>query len=158
MMGAGKSTVAKAWVKALPDYTLIDIDTEIENLMGMSISQIFDRLGENEFRRIESAVINDIEPNESLIISTGGGAFELNSEQLLKLGDVFYLKANPQIIYERIKHETHRPLLKCENPIEKIKEILAKRNKNYELAHFCIDTESKTPDNIVNDIRGLYGI
>ena len=64
MMGAGKSTVAKALVKALPDYTLIDIDTEIENLMGMSISQIFDRFGENEFRRIESAVINDIEPNE----------------------------------------------------------------------------------------------
>ena len=95
--------------------------------------------------------------NDNQIISLGGGAFESeeNRKIILNNAKVIYLKATPQAIYNRIKEETHRPLLKRNFSIEKITEIMLKRQINYIKAHFTIDTTDKTPYNIANEILGV---
>ena len=118
MMGAGKSTVAKSLVNLLNDYSIQDVDSLIEQKMSLSISEIFDKYGEQEFRKIESEVIEETCQKNKTIISTGGGAFEnpINRKVLLNSGKVFYLYAPSQVLYDRIKTQGDRPLLQCENP------------------------------------------
>ena len=91
---------------------------------------------------------------DNIILSTGGGVFE-NSENrqlLLEKSVVIYLKASSDVIFDRIKHETHRPLLGSAFTPEKISVIIEKRRVNYELAKFTIDTDMKSPYNIVTEI------
>lgn len=157
MMGSGKSTIGKELQKSLPDFKLIDIDEQIEKGSGKKISEIFLKYGESHFRELENRKIKQILSNDNQIISTGGGAFENpeNRKLLLDNSKVFYLKASAEEIYNRIKNEIHRPLLKKNFSVEKIQIILSLREKNYSKAHYTIDTDSKTPYNIVVDILGV---
>lgn len=154
MMGCGKTTVSKALSKFLPDYSYVDIDEEIEKNTGKKISEIFLKYGEPHFRMLESEKIKRVCANNNQIISLGGGAFE-NPQTRKLLEDTsltIYLKASPQEIYNRIKEEVHRPLLRKNFSVEKISEILDKRKKNYEKAAKTVDTCAKSPDNIVKEI------
>ncbi len=157
MMGCGKTTVAKELAQQLKNYTYIDIDEEIEKSTQKKISEIFLRHGEQFFRMLETNKIKLVCKKYNQIISTGGGAFEdeENRKILSKNNIVIYLKASPKDIYDRIKLETHRPLLKKNFSIEKIKSILEKRETNYLKAHKIIDTNLKTPYNIAQEIIGV---
>ena len=95
--------------------------------------------------------------NKDLIISLGGGAFEdqLTQELLLKNSTVIYLKTSPNIILERIKNNTNRPLLRNQMTVEKIQSIILQRQKNYELANITILTDNKNTDKIVEEILGV---
>lgn len=157
MMGCGKTTIAKELAQQLKNFQLIDIDEEIEKSTQKKISEIFLRHGEPFFRMLEAEKIKHFCQNDNLIISAGGGAFENeeNRNLMLKNSLVIYLKASPDEIYNRIKLETHRPLLKKNFSVEKIIEILKKREPNYEKAHKTIDTNFKTPYNIAQEIIGV---
>ena len=154
MMGCGKTTISRMLSEFLPDYSYIDIDEEIEKNTGKKISEIFLKFGEPHFRMLESEKIKRVCENENQIISLGGGAFENpKTRQLLDENSLtIYLQAAPQEIYNRIKEEVHRPLLRKNFSVEKITDILNKRKKNYEKANKIIDTNGKTPDNIVREI------
>ena len=120
MPASGKSTVGKALVEALPDYTLIDTDTLIEKTVGMSIAEYFKKFSEDEFRKLEYDTIKMICTGEGRIISIGGGAFENPDTRatLLKFGKVFYLKSDLDILYYRLINDATRPLLQNKNPQE----------------------------------------
>lgn len=158
MMGAGKSTIAKILAEKL-NIKSIDIDSLIEQNEGEKISEIFSSKGEEYFREIEKETIENIFTSEveNLVISLGGGAFENNEtrEILLKKANVIYLQTSPEIIFERIKSNTERPLLCGNMSIEKISEILEKREKNYQTATYKITTDNKTPDQIAEEIIGV---
>ena len=157
MMGCGKTTIGKEMSKFLPEYSFVDIDEEIEKSTGKKISEIFLRYGEHHFRMLESEKIKRVCEKQNQLISLGGGAFEnpQTRELLGKTTLTIYLKAAPQEIYNRIKEEIHRPLLRKNFSVEKITEILNKRKFNYEKAAKIIDTNGKTPDNIVKEILGV---
>ncbi len=154
MMGAGKSTVAKSLVNLLNDYSIQDVDSLIEQKMSLSISEIFDKYGEQEFRKIESEVIEETCQKNKTIISTGGGAFEnpINRKVLLNSGKVFYLYAPSQVLYDRIKTQGDRPLLQCENPELVFINLLEKRDKNYRKADYIIDTTSLSPEQVAREV------
>ena len=154
MMGAGKSTGAKSLVNLLNDYSFQDVDSLIEQKMGLSISEIFDKYGEQEFRKIESEVIEETCQKNKTIISTGGGAFEnpINRKVLLNSGKVFYLYAPSQVLYDRIKTQGDRPLLQCENPELVFINLLDKRDKNYRKADYIIDTTSLSPEQVAREV------
>lgn len=160
MMGCGKTTTARELAKVLPDFKLVDIDEEIEKSSGKKISEIFLKYGETHFRELESAKIKLYAKSNNQIISAGGGAFENpdNRKLFLENSTVFFLKASPETIFERIKSETHRPLLKKNFSIEKISHILMLREKNYSKAHYTIDTNGKSPYNIVEEILGVIDV
>ena len=157
MMGSGKTTIGAELKKVLPEYDYVDLDELIEKSTQKKISEIFLKYGEPHFRILESDKINAVMKNNNQIISLGGGAFESenNRKLLLDNSKVIYLKASPKAIFDRIKEETHRPLLRRDFSLEKITEIMNKRHKNYEKAHIIIDTTDKTPYNIVKEILGV---
>ena len=154
MMGAGKSTIGLELEKVLEGFTLVDMDLEIEKRTGMKISEIFEKYGEEYFRNYETSLIKELCEKDHQIISTGGGVFEKeeNRKILKENGIVFYLKATAEKLFDRIKSQTHRPLLKQGFGVEKVKSILDNREANYSKADIIIDTENMLPQNIVKRI------
>ena len=156
MMGSGKTTIGKLLGEKLT-LRSIDIDVIIEQNEKRTVSEIFQNEGEKYFRNIERETIKKNFTNKDLIISLGGGAFEDQSTQelLLKNSTVIYLKTSPNIILERIKNNTNRPLLRNQMTVEKIQSIILQRQKNYELANITILTDNKNTDKIVEEILGV---
>ena len=156
MMGAGKTTIAKLLAEKL-NIKAIDIDSLIEQNEREKIAEIFSNKGEEYFRKIEKETIKNIFTPENLIISLGGGALENQETRniLLNNSTVIYLQTSPEIIFERIKSNTERPLLCGNMSVEKISEILEKRIKNYQSATYTITTDNKTPTQIAKEIIGV---
>lgn len=154
LMGAGKSTVGKALAKDLK-YDFIDIDEEIVKSEKMSINDIFKLKSETYFRELETKTIEKFAQSNNVVISLGGGAFENKKNQtiLLNTSKVFYLKASIETLFERIKTDNSRPLLKCDDPKEKLKELLKKREPNYTKAHYTIDANNSL-EQIIKNIKG----
>ena len=157
LMGCGKSTVGKLLSKKMSGYIFVDLDEVIVDLENMTIPEIFDKKGEAYFRELESQLIEEFSEEEGIILALGGGAFESeqNRDNLLETGCVIYLKASPETLYERVKSDKNRPLLFCDNPKEKLKELLKIREPNYLKANYIIETDNKNPDEIVDEILNL---
>ena len=152
-MGTGKTAVGRRLAMLL-NMELIDVDTEIEKSQQMTINEIFRQFGEPGFREIETEMIQKLSERKDVIISTGGGAVlkQKNVDALRKQGVIICLMASPQTILKRTSHNSNRPLLKVEDPFEKIKELLNFRKPFYEKADILIDTEDKTPLQIAEEI------
>lgn len=154
MMGSGKTTVGNELKKLLPQFSLVDIDEKIEQSTGKKISEIFLRYGEPHFRELENNKIKLFLNEDNQIISAGGGAFENpeNRDILLNNSCVVYLKTSPDEIFARIKNEVHRPLLRKDFTVEKVKNILSLREKNYLKAPYKVVTDGKSPELIAKEI------
>ncbi|MCX7765735.1 MAG: shikimate kinase [Candidatus Sumerlaeia bacterium] len=144
-MGTGKTEVGKALAEQL-SFTYIDTDEIIEKIAGKSIPQIFSEYGEAHFRQLEKSVIQNLVNLQHHVIATGGGAviFDENIENMKRAGIVICLTASPEVIYERIKHDTYRPLLQVPDPQQRIRELLSQRQAQYQKADFSIDTSQLT--------------
>lgn len=156
MMGSGKTTIGKI-LSEQTGISAIDLDDFIENKENESISEIFKTKGEQYFRTVEANTIKELtQTTSSQILSLGGGAFENEQtrELLLKNSTVIYLETTPEEIFKRIQKTNNRPLLKNNMTIEKISEIMTKRKNNYNLAHYKILTDGKTPSKIAEEILG----
>ena len=156
MMGAGKTTCAKLLAEET-GCSLFDVDKIIESDMKCSISEIFETRGEDFFRNLEQEVILHRSKPENMIIATGGCVFENPRlrEFLIDISVVVYLKAQPETIYERIKTDLTRPLLKNNMNIERIRSLISLREKNYLKADYVIETDGKTIGQIVSEITGV---
>ena len=155
-MGCGKTTVGKSIAEATK-YTFADTDEMIVAQQGRSISDIFAQDGEPAFRDMETALLVKMltEKNDTCVISTGGGmpVQKENRNLLRQLGTVVYLRAKPETVYERIKGDTTRPLLQCENPMERIREMIKSRNPAYEeAAELVIDVDDLTQREVAEQI------
>lgn len=152
-MATGKTEVGRLLARRL-GYTFVDADSIIEAEQNMPITEIFKRFGEPHFRDIESNVIKRLSLMENAVISTGGGAVlrQENMDNLRRNGIIICLRARPETIYERTKHDTSRPLLQVEDPLKRIRELLEFRKPYYEQADIMIDTDEKSPEEIVAEI------
>lgn len=159
MPACGKTTIGALLASKLPNYIHIDLDSVIERTAGMKISEIFAKYSEDYFRKLEYDTIKMICNGSNRIISTGGGAFENpdNRATLLNFGKVFYLKSNLDILYDRLKEDSTRPLLQNENPLKILENMLKKREENYKKAHYTIDTNSLSEDEIIGFILNETG-
>ena len=158
-MGAGKTTIGTTYARDM-HMDFIDTDAYIEAKEGMSISDIFATKGENYFREIESKVVEElIITTANTVISTGGG-LPLNKKVqsiLNRLGKVIYLQASPDTVWERVKASDNRPLLRCDNPYEKICDMLAKRSPVYEyVADVVINVDSKTIEELILQYLSIW--
>lgn len=153
LMGSGKSTVGALLAKEL-HLQFVDIDTEIEKKEKLTISEIFATKGEAFFRKLETQALKEFAQKNSQVISTGGGAvqnFE-NLEVLKQNCTLIYLRTSPEVLFERIKDDNSRPLLQNSEPLLSLKELLKKRQENYQKADIIIDTDNKTTIEILNEI------
>ncbi|MBF0519004.1 MAG: shikimate kinase [Nitrospirae bacterium] len=153
-MGTGKTTAGKILAKEL-GMKLVDVDEEIESETGMTICDIFKEHGEPSFRDKETEMAKKISSGGGgLVISTGGGIVlrEENIACLRQNGLIVCLMATPETILQRTKDSTDRPLLKVENPYEKIKELLNQRDVRYRNSDITIETDGKSPMMIAHEI------
>lgn len=154
-MGSGKTTVGLKLSYRLR-RTVIDTDKEIEKEEKRTISDIFATDGEAYFRDKETECLRKLlKGTANQIISVGGGLplRQANRELLGKLGQVFYLCANAGTIYERVKHDTSRPLLQGDDPQSKIARMLKERDGCYRAAaDVVIDVNDKDFEQILCEI------
>lgn len=152
-MGTGKTAVGRELSRIL-NMEIVDIDDEIERSWKMKINDIFKDFGEACFRDIETEMIKKFSMADNIIISTGGGAVlrKENMEALRASGTVFCLSASPRTILERTRENDDRPLLKGDNPMARIEDLLSFRRPFYEQAGILIDTEGRTPLQVALEI------
>lgn len=152
-MGVGKTSVGNMLAEHLR-FTFIDTDVLIEADQSKTITEIFGAFGEAYFRDVESRIIAQVLRGEGQIVSTGGGAVirEENRRLFRASGLVVCLIARPDVILDRIKHETHRPLLHTPDPRARIEDLLAQRTLFYADADLTIDTSDKSVASIVTEI------
>lgn len=155
-MGCGKSTVGLRLSYRLR-RTIIDTDREIEKEESRTITDIFATDGEAYFRDRETACLKRLKSSaNNQIISVGGGLpmREENRALLHELGQVFYLRAEGETIYERVKDDTKRPLLQVEDPLARIKTLITERDPYYrEAADVVITVDGKSFSQILDEIE-----
>lgn len=153
-MGVGKSSVGRHLAQHL-GREFVDLDEQIEHEIGMPITQFFAEEGEEAFRLKESTLIKKLGSLDGLVLSVGGGAV-LNPENVLELkkkGRLILLTAESATIYERLKHDTTRPVLGIPVTKAKIEELLEKRSLFYEqAAQAIVPTDGLSLDGVVERI------
>jgi len=154
MPGSGKTTVGRHLARRLR-LPFFDSDHVIEERLGCSIREFFAREGEAAFRDLEQQVIAELAQGPAAVIATGGGAVlrEANRHALRAAGRVVYLRASPEELYRRLKHDTSRPLLQVADPLARLREMYAQRDPLYrEAAHFLVETPRPSVPRLVNMI------
>ena len=154
MPGCGKSTVGRALSRRLR-LPFVDSDTVIERRIGGSIKEFFQQHGEAAFRDLEEQVIDELTCAAGSVLATGGGAVlrPANRKRLRERGTVFYLRASPDYLARRLRHDTRRPLLQVANPLQRLRDLYSERDPLYrECAHFILDTRGLSMSMGVNRI------
>ena len=153
-MGTGKTTVSKALAKAL-HVKLIDVDEWIVRQQRMQISKIFEDFGEDYFRDIETNAFRQMEKEQGAVVSCGGGAVlrEENVRSMKASGKIVLLTAAPKTIYNRVKGNDKRPVLKNHMSPGGIETLMKKREAKYlAAADVIIATDFKSVDVICDEI------
>jgi shikimate kinase/3-dehydroquinate synthase len=156
----GKSVIAQKVAERL-NWTLVDTDDKIVKLSNMTIHEIFKQDGEDKFRQLEGKVLRQACHKEKAVIATGGGAVidPENQKLLLETSVVVCLEAKPETIYQRLLHDklysanpVVRPLLAGKNPLERIKQLKAKRQSYYAIADWTVHTDNLTPEEVSREV------
>jgi shikimate kinase len=141
--GAGKSTLGRQLARRLNKH-FVDADTELENRLGVSIPTIFEIEGEAGFRDREEATLADLTQLVDVVLSTGGGAVlrPANRVRLKENGTVVYLHADPNVLWERVRHSRNRPLLQTGDPRIRLATLYGERDAFYrEVADHVIESD-----------------
>ena len=150
--GSGKSTIGRQLARRL-GLVSIDTDHVIEQRLGCSIREYFEREGEEGFRDVEESVVDDLTQTHHGILSTGGGSVLrlANREHLHSRCQVVYLRSSPEEIFRRLRHDMQRPLLQVDDPLTRLRDLYAIRDPLYrETAHFIVETGRPSVANLLN--------
>ncbi len=153
-MGAGKSTIGRQ-VATLLRMEFEDSDHEIQRRTGVDIPTIFDFEGEEGFRKREKAVIEDLTQKDAIVLATGGGAVldPDNRRNLSSRGYVVYLHCTPEQQYERTARDKNRPLIKTEDPLARLRELMEERDPLYRAtADLVVTTEKRSAQSVAREI------
>lgn len=132
-----------------------DSDHVIEQRLGCPIRSYFEREGEDRFRDVEQAVIDELTGDQTGVLSTGGGVVlrPANRQHLRDRAQVIYLKSSPDELFRRLRHDRNRPLLQVADPLARMRDLHAIRDPLYrETAHFTIETGRPSVATLVNMI------
>lgn len=152
-MGTGKSSVGRLVAEQLR-FAFLDTDHVIEARAGKPIAKIFEEEGEAAFREMERKVVKELAVRDHTVISTGGGLV-VNPENMASLQQhalVVCLWATPEQIYERVKSQNHRPLLLDDQPLERIRKLLAERAPFYKQANVLLNTGTRSPREVAQQV------
>jgi shikimate kinase len=150
--GSGKSTIGRQLARRR-GLAFLDTDHLIENRLGCSIREYFEREGEASFRDIEQDIIDEVTLSHEGVISTGGGSVlrPANREHLHQRTQVVYLRSSPEEIFRRLRHDTNRPLLQVDDPLLRLRDLYQVRDPLYrETAHFVVEIGRPSAASLLN--------
>ena len=153
LMGAGTTAIGRKTAGAL-GLTFIDSDQEIEGVSRMTIPELFERYGETEFRALEQRVILRLLEQGPQVLSTGGGAF-MNAqtrEAIAAHGISVWLKADLDLLMDRVSKKQNRPLLKTANPRATLQKLMDDRYPTYALANVTVPTRDERKEVIAEEV------
>lgn len=153
LMGAGKTAIGRKVATAL-GLSFTDSDHEIEAVSRMTVPELFERYGEAEFRALEQRVIARILENGPQVLSTGGGAYmsEQTRRAIADHGLSVWLKADIDILMERVVKKQNRPLLKNPDPRAVMLRLMNERYPVYAKADVTVVTRDETKDVIAAEV------
>ncbi|PST17947.1 shikimate kinase [Rhizobium sp. JAB6] len=153
LMGAGKSSIGRPVAQQL-GLPFVDTDAEIERVSRMTIAELFAAYGEQEFRALETRVIKRLLKGGPRVVSTGGGAFINESTRLhVKRGSLsVWLKADLDVLWERVNKRDTRPLLKTENPKQTLENLMNARYPIYAEADITVLSRDVSKDIMVREV------
>ncbi|MBD9627283.1 shikimate kinase [Ensifer adhaerens] len=153
LMGAGKSAIGRLTAQAL-GIPFVDSDHEIERVSRMTISDLFARYGEDEFRALETRVLKRLLRSGPRVVSTGGGAYinERSRRQIKKGGLTVWLNAELDVLWERVNKRDTRPLLKTENPKQTLENLMNARYPIYAEADLTVLSRDVKKETMVEDV------
>lgn len=159
--GAGKTSTGKLLAERL-GWSFMDTDQLIEAKAGRSVSEIFEQDGEPEFRKMESAVVNELSTlalnHKGIVLATGGGlpVAPANLKALMDLGLVIFLNATPLCLSNRLADDNSRPLLAgSDDLLQRLSHLMASREQYYTKAPVRIDTEDLTVEEVAYRIQEM---
>ncbi len=158
-MGCGKSTISAA-LHDMYGLDVIEMDQAIAEREGMSISEIFEKHGEEYFRNLETRLLRGLPGRSRTVVSCGGGVpmRDENVSEMKKNGIVFLLTASPETILDRVKNDHGRPLLEGHKDVAYISRLMEQRRGRYEAAaDAVIPTDGRAPREICEEILRLAG-
>ncbi|MGD0436001.1 MAG: shikimate kinase [Bryobacteraceae bacterium] len=156
-MAAGKSTIGRLLAHEM-GWSFADLDEDIEAAVGVSIAEIFDQRGEEEFRRIEHEAlrrrVRSIEQGRPTVVALGGGSFaeERNRAILVESGVTIWLDCPFPLICDRLEGSSHRPLARDR---DRSRQLYEDRLPYYSQAEYRIEIDSNDPAEIVTAILKL---
>lgn len=157
LMGAGKTAIGRRVAQML-DLPFIDSDHEIEAVSRMTVPELFETYGEPEFRALEQRVLDRLLREGPCVVSTGGGAF-MNAETraaVAQRGVSLWLKADLDLLMERVGRNQNRPLLKTPDPRAVMEQLMAERYPVYAEADITVETRDATREIIAEEaLRAL---
>jgi shikimate kinase len=156
-MGTGKTTLGRILARKL-GFQFIDTDHLIEKKAGKSVTRIFEEDGEPAFRDMERQAVEEWLPRQGAVIACGGGLVMGQGmlDKLRQLGVVVCLFASPETILSRVSRNDQRPLLRAEDPLDRIKKLLRERLPVYMQAGCGILTDSRSELDIIKSILRIY--
>ena len=159
LSGSGKSTVARLLARRL-GWRAVDTDQLIQRQEGMTVQEIFRVQGEPAFRALESAMIVEVCRRSRQVIATGGGSFvaDANRLHLLNGNMVIYLESRPETLAARLSRNIGReprPLLESGSLVDRLAELGRQRDQQYRTAHHVVETDQRTPREVVDVITEL---
>ena len=151
MMGSGKSTLGKSLSEKI-QKPFIDLDSEIEQTGGKSISEIFDIDGEEQFRKMETKQLKQY--SESIVACGGGIVLNDDNRKFInENGIAILLLASMGELSHRLSDSGNRPLLADDNTEEALTKLWLERQLHYlNTADFTIETDGKNPEQLTEEI------
>lgn len=152
--GSGKSTVGRQLSKRM-SVPFVDSDQLLEQQIGCTIREYFEREGESGFRDWEEGIIDEVTQQPFCVLSTGGGVVlrSVNRKNLHERCRVVYLRSSPEELYRRLRFDRSRPLLQVADPLQRLRDLYADRDPLYrETCHFIIETGRPSVSALVNMI------
>lgn len=153
LMGAGKSAIGRLVAQQL-SLPFIDTDAEIERVSRMSIAELFATYGETEFRALEARVMERLLKVTPRVVSTGGGAFinEQTRGHIKDGGLSIWLKADLDLLWDRVRKRDTRPLLKTENPKQTLENLMHQRYPIYAEADMTVQSADVRKETMANNV------
>ena len=158
-MGTGKSSVGRLCAAALR-FELVDTDQVIEQRAGQSITEIFAKQGQDIFREMERQLVTEMAGWRKKVICAGGGlgANEVNLASLKQHALVVCLWASVETIWQRVRHQGHRPLLQGPDPLENIRSLLEQRTPFYKQADVLLNTEQRNLREVADHVLHQFKV
>jgi shikimate kinase len=153
LMGAGKTSIGRLVATNL-GIPFVDADAEIERVSRMTITELFAAYGEEEFRALETRVIKRLLKGGPRVVSTGGGAFvnDRTRWHIKRKGLSVWLKADLDVLWERVNKRDTRPLLKTENPKGTLEGLMNARYPIYAEADLTVLSRDVHKDVIAKEV------